>query len=449
MNPISTLFLAAASFALLSLPRRLAPVPLLIGACYMTLAQGVNVGPFTFSVLRILVAVGVLRVLFRRETLVGGLNKLDSLMWSSAVVAIVTSPFHQDPKGQLIFCLGMAYNTCGIYFLFRTLCRSVEDAVGVIQATAFVLVPVALEMLLEVGTRQNLFAALGGVPEVPEIREGRVRAQGPFAHSILAGTVGAVCVPMMVGLWRLHRTASAMGLAACVTMVITSASSGPIASVGAGLVALAMWKCRNDMRSVRWLLVSVYALLALVMKAPPYALIGRIDLAGGSAGWHRVELIDAAKAHFNEWWLWGTDYTRHWMPTGVTWSPDHTDITNYYLHLGVVGGVPLIMVFVWTLVQGYSFTGRSIRHSSLPVKFRFVAWSLGAALFAHTATCISVSYFDQSFLFLYLTLAVIGAVYSSLVVTPVSGLLSSAQMNQSCSTAKGVQGRRWMWAGSA
>ena len=35
------------------------------------------------------------------------------------------------------------------------------------------------------------------IEETPEIRDGRLRSQGPFAHAILAGSVGAVCAPLI------------------------------------------------------------------------------------------------------------------------------------------------------------------------------------------------------------------------------------------------------------
>ena len=55
MNALATLFLLVNAVALLALPRRWAPVPLLVGACYMTLGQGIDIGPFRFTVIRLLV----------------------------------------------------------------------------------------------------------------------------------------------------------------------------------------------------------------------------------------------------------------------------------------------------------------------------------------------------------------------------------------------------------
>lgn len=174
-----------------------------------------------------------------------------------------------------------------------------------------------------------------------------------------------------------------------------------------------MWRYRHRMRLLRWMAVLGYFTLALVMKAPVYYLIARIDISGGSTGWHRARLIESAFEHLDEWWLAGTDYTRHWMPTGVSWSPNHADITNQYLKFGVVGGLPLMLLFIAILSLGFSFVGQALQRAShLPRETQFVIWALGASLAAHAATCISVSFFDQSFVFLYLTLAAISTVYS-------------------------------------
>jgi len=416
MNTFATIFVMMNSAALFLLPRRWAALPLLVGTGYMTLGQGIEVGPFHFTVIRLLAAVGLARVIVRGERLACGLNRMDRLMLVWAVWALISSGFHKEPSDALIFRLGLVYNACGIYFLLRVVCQSLDDVVMLSRITAIILLPIAIEMVIEQVAAHNLFATLGGVSEIPQIREGRIRSQGPFAHPILAGTVGAVCLPLMIGLWRLHRKQALIGIVSCCTMVLTSASSGPITSGLLAIGALFMWRWRDQMRLFRWFAVLGYIGLELVMKAPAYFLIARIDLAGGSTGWHRAELIDSGIRHLNEWWLAGTDFTRHWMPTGVSWSPDHTDITNHYLYLGVVGGLPLMLLFIAILAIGFSFVGQTQQQTThLPTTTRFMVWTLGASLFAHAATSISVSYFDQSFLFLYLTLAAIGSAWPAIV----------------------------------
>src|SRR5581483_9732253 len=140
---------------------------------------------------------------------------------------------------------GLVYNACGIYFLLRVFCQSLDDVVRLCRITAILLVPLSIEMLFEQMTGHNIFSAFGGVPQLSEVRGGRIRAQGPFAHAILAGTVGAACLPLMVGIWQQHRKTVIIGMTACLLMVFTSASSGPIMSASFAIGALFMWRWRH------------------------------------------------------------------------------------------------------------------------------------------------------------------------------------------------------------
>jgi hypothetical protein len=159
--------------------------------------------------------------------------------------------------------------------------------------------------------------------------------------------------------------------------------------------------------------IIIYILLEIFMKPPAYYLLARIDLTGSSTGWHRAELIHTAIKHLDEWYLSGTDYTRHWMPTGVSWNENHTDITNHYLSYAVLGGLPLMGLFIMALWFGFRYVGKALTQSPQADSAQnFRIWCIGAALFTHAATCISVSYFDQSFVFLYMNLAISGSLYA-------------------------------------
>lgn len=426
---------------LLLLPARWAPLPLLVGACYMTLGEGIEIGSLSFPVIRILIAAGLVRVLLRGERLAGPFNALDGLMLAWAAWAVFSSVFHTNVAATLENRLGLIYNACGVYFLLRVLCRSTEDVLRLCRTIALLMIPLSLEMLYErMSGGHNLFSALGGVDAMSAVRDGQVRAQGPFAHAILAGSVGAGCLPLMAAIWQRYRVVAKAGFAACLLMVWTSASSGPYLSTLLAIVALAMWPLRHHMRTLRWLAVLGYVALDLVMNAPAYFVLARLDVTGSSTSWHRAELIRTAIRHLPEWWLGGTDYTRHWMAYGVGWSGNHIDITNYYINMGVNGGLPLMLLFIGILAKGFSFVGR--RTSSEPTAGLlprlldplptlpdaklmeskrseeatsaqraacFAAWALGASLFAHAATFLAVSYFDQSVVFLYVTLAAICA----------------------------------------
>lgn len=422
MDPIVVVFVVVNAVALLCLPRRWAAAPLLVGACYMTRAQTIQLGIASLTVVRILVAVGLVRIIVRREWIIGTLNGLDALLVAWGLWMVCSVVFHSDPASPFVLRVRDLYEAWGLYLLFRVFCRTREDIDQMSRVVALVLVPIGIAMIAEKATGANLFSRFGGVDGVSAVRNGVIRAQGPFAHAILAGSIGGVCLPLAAGLWRRSRGAAILGIGACVAMIIASGSSGPILAGAAGLSALALWPARKYMRAARWTILALYALLELKMNRPAYFIISDLDLIGGSTSWYRAELIRSAIAHIGEWWLVGTDYTRHWMSTGVTSSPNQTDITNHFIAMGVVAGLPLMLLFIALFVKGFSQIGVAMtKEMSSPA--RFTCWYLGASLWAHAVTCLSVSYYDHSVIFLYMTLAATTATLSTEIATqPAAGV---------------------------
>lgn len=410
MNTIAATFVFLNAVLLISLPRRWAAVPLIFGTFYISLGQGIELGPFYFSAIRLLIAAGILRLIIRMEKPQSRANAIDFLMVAWAVWAIISSQFHAESGATLINRLGLVYNCLGFYFLLRIFCTSPTDLRRVVAITAVLLLPIAAEMIQEKITGRNLFSIFGDLPEECFVRDGKIRAQASFRHPILAGTVGAVCFPLVLALRRSYPRICVLGSASCIAIVLASASSGPLMSLLAAVFGLVLWRYRQYMHALRWVALLTYLGLDLIMKAPAYYVLAKIDLTGSSTGYHRAALIEAAIRHIHEWWLFGTDFTRHWMPTGVSWSPDHTDITNHYIQMGVLGGLPLMITFLCTICLGFVYVGRAIRCTH-DTKDAWFVWCLGTSLFANAATCISVSYFDQSVMFLYLTLASIASLY--------------------------------------
>jgi hypothetical protein len=201
-------------------------------------------------------------------------------------------------------------------------------------------------------------------------------------------------------------------------------SSGPIMMVGFICVALLLWNVRSMLPLIRWGTLAVIIGLQIVMNDPVYFLMARIDLTGSSTGWHRAQLIRSSLEHLNEWWAVGTDYTRHWMPTGIHANDISTDITNHFLQMGIWGGVLLQLVFALTLIAAFRAVGRALRaqHGQSP-RQAFLIWTLGATLFGHMVNFLSISLFDQSVSFFYLILAAIGAIHQP-IATPVVNRLA-------------------------
>ncbi len=416
MTAVAVVFLSLYGTCLFLVPKRWALIPLLTGACYMTLGQGIEVGVFGFTVLRLLIVIGVLRVVVRGEGVSGSTCSMDHMMLAWVIWALVSSAFHHNFFPSLVYRVGIAGDCCGIYFLSRVFCESENDLIRVARTVALLLAPIAVEMLFEKLTGHDMFSMLGGVGASPEVRNGRIRAQGPFAHSILAGTVGGVCLPFMWALRRQHPLHTFVGVCACIGIVLFSASSTPLLSIGAGIAALYSWRHRRHMREIRWMIVAAYLFLSLVMKDPPYYLLARVDLAGGSTGWFRARLIQSSIQHLSEWWLAGTDYTRHWMATGVEWSEAQTDITNHYIKQGVLGGLLLMGLFIGLMAVAFQYVGRiCLRLRPKEQKEASMPWALGASLFAYAAAGFAVSFFDQSTFFLHLFLGCIASVYATSV----------------------------------
>jgi hypothetical protein len=427
MSFIGFLFTAACVALLLALPRRWAPLPLLIAATYMTAGQALDIGGLNFTVIRIVAAAGLVRVLAKGERIAGGWQPMDALVAAWAVWTVLSGLFHQEVERTLIFRLGYVFDNAVIYFLFRVFMRNLGELLQLCKVVILVLTPLAVLMLWEKTQGYNWFSVLGGIPSEVIVRNGSIRAQGPFAHPILAGTVGAACLPLAIFFWRQHRWLAVLGGAASGIIVLASASSGPIMTALTIVCGLALWKVRMWMSWIRWAAVAGLLALSVVMQAPVYYLLARIDLTGSSTGWHRAALIEAGIKHLGEWWLVGTDYTRHWMPTGVHWSANHTDITNHYLQMGVLGGLPLMLLFMGILAAGFVAVGRALRRNrTAPAHQRFLIWTLGAILFGHALTFLSVAYFDQTVVYLYFGLAAIGSFRAMKAPRPVERAVATA-----------------------
>lgn len=413
MNFCGILFTLVTAILMFRLPRNQASLPLLLGAAYITRTQVMEIGPLHFPVMRVVIAAGLIRAMMNGERISGGMNSLDRIMRLWTIWDICSIVFHQSDV--LVFRLGVLYDILGCYYLFRVFIRDIEDIRTVFKMVCLVLAPLAATMLVEKLSGSNPLSLLGFGPSEVVTTNGHFRAQGAFGHPILAGTVGAVCLPMALCFWRENRKLALIGLAATLAIVFASGSSGPVMTVLAVMGALFLWRIRGQMRVIRWLAISVIVVLNFLMNDPIYFLMARIDITGGSTGYFRAQLIQSAINHLSEWWFAGTDHTRHWMLTGIAADLNHTDMTNYYLQMGVWGGLLLMVLFMWLIVAAFLRISKALRASQgAPLSSQFVIWALGSILFGHATAFWSISYFDQTTVFLCLVFACIG----SLRITP-------------------------------
>jgi hypothetical protein len=197
---------------------------------------------------------------------------------------------------------------------------------------------------------------------------------------------------------------AALGMIAALIITITSRTSTAMSACLAMVIGLGMWRFRDRMRSIRWGLAVVLVGLHLMMRAPVWALIARIDLVGGSTGWHRYKIIDNFVRHFFDWWLVGSRDYMNWEGGDDMW-----DQANQYIAIGETTGVLSLVLFIALIVYGFKYLGKARRAAGNDSRREWFLWLLGVALFSNLIAFLGISYFDQTFVYWYLLLAVIVA----------------------------------------
>jgi hypothetical protein len=389
---------------MLVLPRRFALLPVLVLTCYMSMGQQIVVVGLHFTMIRILVIFGWLRVLFRGEVGRIKLNGIDKALIWWVVSGTFLYCIQWQTSEALINRSGYAYNALGLFFLFRILLRDRDDVDQMARMFSLFMVPLAILILGEKLTGRNVFAIFGGVSEIAVVRDGVIRCQGPFAHPILAGTFAATNVAFFIPLWwkgGRDKIVALLGFVASLVIIVASGSSGPVMAFSFAVVGFCMWPIRRQMRLVRWGIAVTVIALHLAMKAPVWFLIARMSVFDASTGFFRARLIDATIRNFSAWWLMG-------IKTTDQWGPGLFDITNEYIAQGVHGGLLTMVLFVMIISRAFGTVGRTVRgYKTSPSQVKIGAWAMGCALLAHCATYLSVSYFDQNIVTWFLLLAVI------------------------------------------
>jgi hypothetical protein len=403
INGIGISFALLMIVLMLTLPRRYAMLPVVAMVCFMTMGQRLLIFDLNFTLIRLLLLFGLLRVFARGEVQRSPMNGVDRMMLWWVLSSVVAYTLLWQTSEAFVNRLGLAYDALGLYFLFRVLVRDVDDIRCVVRQFAWMVLPLAACMLVEKTSGQNPFAVLGGVPVETLVREGVLRCQGPFAHPILAGAFGSALLPLFVGMWwqGQQRPLALMGVVSAGTIAVTAGSSGPLMAATVGLIGLCMWPLRAHMRGVRWALLLGLLVLHMAMDAPVWFILARVGIFGGSTGYHRAILIDHAVHQFPNWWLVGTEST-------ASWGYYMFDVTNQYVLIGVQGGIVTLLLFVGIIKRCFGAVGQAVHGwSDAQVSNQKLAWAMGASLLVHAVNYISVPYFDQNIVNWYLLLAMI------------------------------------------
>ncbi len=405
VHPLALVLLAFAILWLLNGRKLHLLVPVILVATLVTSAQRIVIGPADFTMVRLVLLAAVVRVFIRRDTHRFQWGPLDSAFVAFYFVSALAYIALWRNTPAVVYQSGRLYDALLLFFFVRLYVHSVEQFTVIMRTLALVCIVSAIFMMVEHLFHYNVFSIFGGVRAEAWFREGRLRAQGSFGHAILAGTFGAVFLPLFWALWSSgangNRNLAGLGASGAVIMVLASSSAGPIFSLLASGLGVAMWSLRRYVRLfVRGFVVLLVA-LHLYMQAPVWHLIGRTDVIAGSSGYHRYSLVNNAINRFSEWALIGTRSTRHWG-----WMMH--DVTNRFVAIGVNGGVLSLFLFILLFRRGFRIIG-SCMHTAGSDSERRLFWAWGVVLFAHGVSLFGVSYFGQMTYFWPLTLALIAA----------------------------------------
>lgn len=412
LHPIGFTAVVVLGLAMLGVRRRSALIPLLLLAYFVSPAQRVAIAGLDFNGIRLLILAGWLRVILRGETRGFQWRALDTLFLIWTISSTVFFAMNAGASGIVNRLGSHVYEQFGAYLLVRVLVRDWDDVIAPIKAMMVLAFPSMAFFLLEWSTGRNIFSIFGGVPEITDLRQGRLRCQGPFTHPIIAGCAWAVWLPLFSGLWfwnRNQRWLVVMATAAACLVIISSASSTPVFTAMSAGVAVALYLVRRHIRMIRWSTLALLVGLHFVMKAPVWHLLSRISAVGGSTGYHRYLLIDNFIRRAGEWFMKGTTSTAHW-------GFGQRDVTNHFILQGVTGGIVTFLLFCAKIYYAFKYVGQTLRVVSEDPARRLLVWCIGAAIFTHLTAFIGVSYFGQLNLIWAIHLGIVGAMYQFEVV---------------------------------
>lgn len=395
------------AFIIVLVPLRHAFVPLISFGILIPMRAHWELGGLDFFSVRILAYAALAKFILCKPNVELKLNRIDKFFFAFFIVRMLVNLISVRTGESFLHPIAITVDAIGIYLLARLLIQTSTDFNRYHKLLALLCVFVGAAMLVERISEVNLFTHLGG--RVPTYRDGLIRSNGPFSHSILAGTFGAVLVPIFLSLRKIvdrkHRPLYVAGTAGAVLMVVTTQSSGPLFSLFAGIaVYIFLWPFRARLRPLRWGIGVGLLVLHFTMKAPVWALINRVPLVSGSQGYHRYKLIDNFISNWRDWVFVGTD-------SFADWGYFMFDLSNMYVFTGAQSGLVGLVLFFLLLATVFRQIGVALK-SAREVGDRqseWLYWALGSTFFAHAISFIGVVYWDQMQLLFYTQVAFVAA----------------------------------------
>jgi hypothetical protein len=413
IHPVIAVYLLIAVVLVLCLPRRKAIAPFLFAFFTIPIEQVFVLGGFHFTALRFLILAGLARRIFSRKTPSDRFGGVDWAVMFWSISAAVCFCLEYRETGAIVRQLGNLVDTLGGFLTVRFLIPDAEAMRRTLKTLAVICVVLGICMTYEVVGHRNVFGYLGGPSVDVTVRDGHIRA-GATLGCLYAGAFAGVLIPLFVWLWKQDksRMIALGGIIGATAIVITSYSSTSFLALAGSVVGLAFWPLRKRMRLIRWGLVCVLVALHMVMKAPVWALIQRINLTGSSSGSQRYMLIDMTIRHFSDWWLIGTKaYT--------DWGWDSWDLCNQFVAVALTGGLLTLIFYIAIFKRGFRSIGMARKRVEGKPEDEWFFWCLGAALFATVVAHFGINYMAQLIMGFFALVACIATMTSEVNQTVV------------------------------
>jgi len=399
LHPVIAVWMLIAIVLILTIPRKKAIVPFLLAIFTIPIGQVVLVGGVHFTMMRILILAGLLRAAWlkassRARWFPTGFSPIDQVVVLWTVSAFIIISLQWMNAQMLIASLGTFLDALGGYLVLRFFIPDGEAIRRTIKLFAVICAIHGACMINEQITGVNVFNLFGGTV-LPDIRDGVLRSWGAMG-SLGGGTFAGVLIPLFVWLWTegRSRTLAYVGIAGAAAMLITAHASTPLAACGAGLLGLGFWPLRKRMRIIRWGIVLILVSLHMVMKAPVWHLITRLDLTGSSSSWHRYTLVNQTILHFSDWWLLGYRYYDQW-----DW--DMWDTSNLFVAAALTGGLVTLVLVIAVFKRSFAAIGTARKRVSGDHTQEWFLWCLGSAFFACFVGCFGIAFLYQSQMLLF------------------------------------------------
>jgi len=399
-------WLLIAIVLILTLQRRAVIAVFLLSCFSIPIGQVVVLGGVHFTVLRILILAGLARRAreprssLAGQNSVGGFNAVDRVVVLWTVSELTVFSLQWMDSQALIHNIGDFVDALGGYLVVRFLIPDREAVRRAITILAVICTIQGVCMINEQITHVNVFGYMGGSFGIT-VRDGRIRSDGVIGY-LGAGVFGGVSIPLFLWLWsaRRARMAALAGLAGATAMAFTSNSSTSYLALAGGLLGLAFWPLRKQMRLIRWAFALTLVALHMVMNGPVWSLIGRVDLTGSSSSYHRYYLVDNCIRHFSDWWLLGYRYYNDWG-----W--DMWDLSNQFVVAALTGGLVTLVFYIAIFSRSFGAIGTARKQANGDRRQEWLLWCLGSDLFANVVASFGINYMAVMMMTLFPLLACI------------------------------------------